>query len=129
MKRVIENGITHFNNQECSMENISLDIILPVYNEADQIEVIIKKYDQIFKKKLGNSFRIIVCEDGSVDGTKDILVKLPIILNTSIKRKGYSKAIMDGLKLTQASLVALSDSDGQIDPEDLLKLYSYLILK
>ena len=78
---------------------VELDVVLPVYNEADSIKDVISSW----AKGLGMHarFRLIVCEDGSTDGTAHILktltAKYPITLNQKAYRRGYGRATLDGI--------------------------------
>jgi glycosyltransferase involved in cell wall biosynthesis len=64
----------------------------------------------------------IVCEDGSRDNSKQVLrdlaQQLPIRLNLSDARKGYSKAMREGMDMLEADFLLCLDSDGQCDPRD-----------
>ena len=71
---------------------MKLSIVILVWNEADVIEEVVKDYySKIICKSPGSE--LIVAEDGSDDGTKEILTKLatelPIKLIMGEKRKGY----------------------------------------
>jgi len=107
------------------MKNCKLDIIFPVYNEKKSIERVLKEWH----KSLFKSFdaRFIICEDGSTDGTCELLLKLkkqyPIILNQKKIRRGYAGAVIDGLKNASSEYVLCVDSDGQCDPKDFLKFW------
>ena len=97
-----------------------LEILLPVYNEAGSIEGTIREiYDALSERV---SPRFIVCEDGSTDETKPLLLNLsrafPIKLIMSDERKGYSRAVIDGMKSLTADYLLVLDSDGQCDPHD-----------
>ncbi len=69
-----------------------------------------------------SSIHFIVCEDGSTDDTVQVIERaaqtLPIELISSPQRKGYSRAVIDGLMAAKAPVVAFIDSDGQCDPRD-----------
>lgn len=102
-----------------------LEILLPVHNEGDTIEsTLLEIYNEIFHVI---PFQFIICEDGSVDKTKEVihnlLSKLPIKLLTSEKRKGYSSAIKDGMKSLNSPFLLCLNSDGQIDPRDFWKFW------
>ena len=76
-----------------------LEILLPVHNEADSIRATVQEiYDQLSPQV---SLRFIICEDGSKDDTKNILRELaksiPMNLLLSDARKGYSRAVRDGM--------------------------------
>src|SRR5215470_12770478 len=101
------------------MGDLDLEVFLPVHNEAESIEATIREiYDEL-SKKLRVGF--IICEDGSKDNTKPILralaTQLPIRLNISEARRGYSRAVRDGMEMLQADYLLCLDSDGQCDPK------------
>lgn len=109
------------------MKQISLVIL--VYNEAEIIEKVINDfYKSVIMKIPGSEF--IVAEDGSTDGTKEILQKIsqkiPIRLVSGEERKGYTRAMRDAFGLPRNDIVFLSDSDAQHDPGDFWKLLDKL---
>lgn len=101
--------------------------LFPVYNESETIETVISE----FYSEVGSKIpaKIIVVEDGSNDGTKDVLKKLsekiPMTLIMGKQRRGYSKAIIKGLKNVDTRYVFLTDSDGQHFAKDFWALYEY----
>src|SRR5215831_19036628 len=105
-----------------------VDVVLPAHNEGGSIGKTITEFFDIVSKKDGRRIRFVVCEDGSTDDTVPVLKKLsetlPLHLISDPVRKGYSRAVIDGLRATTAPLVAFIDSDGQCDPEDFKRLYA-----
>lgn len=103
----------------------NLSIIIPVYNEAEIIENVIRGFYEKVIKKIHNT-KFIIAEDGSTDGSKEILNKLkkkiPFVLISTKEKKGYTKAFKDALSIAKTGLVFFSDSDGQHDPADIFKL-------
>lgn len=102
------------------MTTPELEVLLPVHNEADSIQATIQEiYDQISPQVL---MRFIICEDGSIDDTKNILralaASIPMNLLLSDARKGYSRAVRDGMLALEAPYLLCLDSDGQCDPKD-----------
>ncbi len=97
-----------------------VEILLPVHNEAESIEATVREIYHELTPSLNVGF--IVCEDGSKDNTKEILRKLaqqlPLRLNLSDTRKGYSRAVRDGMHMLQSEYLLCLDSDGQCDPKD-----------
>jgi glycosyltransferase involved in cell wall biosynthesis len=104
-----------------------IEVVLPAHNEGDVIEQVLREFHEVNASK-GISVRFVVCEDGSTDNTveviKSLAEELPIELLTSPERKGYARAVVDGLRATTAAIVGFTDSDGQCDPEDLEHLLS-----
>jgi len=107
----------------------SVSIILPVHNEKDAIEEVIRSIHKNVYSKLDDA-EFIVVEDGSTDGTKELLQKLsnefPIKLFTSNERKGYSRAVRDALCLATKEIVFFLDSDGQHKDSDFWKLLLFI---
>jgi glycosyltransferase involved in cell wall biosynthesis len=105
---------------------VDLEVVLPVHNEAERIEATI---DEIFRviSPIAKT-AMIVSEDGSSDGTPEILERLagrhPMKLISGTPRKGYSKAVLDGVRLAEAPYVLCLDSDGQCDPADFAKFWA-----
>ena len=103
----------------------SLSVVIPVYNEAEVTEDVILGFYKHVINKYKDSV-LIVAEDGSTDGTKEILKKLkkkiPMRLVMGDERKGYLRAVKDALMLADSDLVFFSDSDNTHDPRDFWKL-------
>jgi len=104
---------------------MKLQILMPVYNEATSIKDTINEIFETLKGKI--EFEFIISEDGSSDGTKEILAELkqkyPMTLISEPGRKYYSKAVIDGIKKANADYLLIKDSDGQCDPNDILNFW------
>jgi dolichol-phosphate mannosyltransferase len=102
-----------------------LDVIMPVHNEADIIRNVILNYYNEIATKLPS--RLIIAEDGSNDGTSDILMSLkniiPIVLFSDPCRKGYAKGVGDALRKCSSEWIFFSDSDGQYYSADFWQLW------
>lgn len=105
-------------------------LIMPVYNEADSIEATTNEiYHKILERT--EQVELHIFEDGSNDGTKEILRKLQRIypsikVFTSNDRKGYPKAMRDAflsIDSKEYPYVISIDSDGQYDPDDFFKIW------
>lgn len=100
-------------------------ILLPAHNEAACLEPVLRSfYDEISKRLKAE---IVVVEDGSTDGTKDILRRLakelPLLADMADHRRGYSPAIVTGARHASGKYVLFVDSDGQHFPEDFWRLW------
>lgn len=97
-----------------------------VYNEAEILEKVIREYYENIISKLDNA-EFIVAEDGSTDGSKEILARLtqelPLRLVSGDKRKGYVKAYRDSIALPEKEYIFFTDSSGKHDPADFWKLF------
>ncbi len=105
---------------------IELEVLLPVHNEAQTIEGTIREIYEELSPKV--RMRFIVCEDGSSDASKEILTRLsrsiPMNLGLSDARKGYSRAVRDGMQAMLAPYLLCLDSDGQCDPRDFWNFWT-----
>lgn len=96
---------------------MNLSVIIPVYNEVKNIEEIIKR---VKARRLASE--IIVVDDGSQDGTRDILKKLDgkgkvrVILHE--KNQGKGAAVVTGLKAATGDILLIQDADLEYDPRD-----------
>jgi dolichol-phosphate mannosyltransferase len=102
-----------------------LEILLPVHNEGESIEATIRNIYEELSPTAGLGF--IICEDGSKDNSKEVLTRLaqelPMRLNLSDARKGYSLAVREGMAIVEADYLLCLDSDGQCDPKDFINFW------
>tara|TARA_B100000795_G_scaffold264016_1_gene243921 strand:+ start:1470 stop:2192 length:723 start_codon:yes stop_codon:yes gene_type:complete len=103
-------------------------VIIPTYNEKENIEVIIKA---TFKQK--KAFHILVVDDNSPDGTSKIVEKLisefpnRLFLEKRIGKSGLGTAYIHGFKWAIAKkydYIIEMDADFSHDPKDLIRLYN-----
>ena len=99
-----------------------LSIIIPAYNEKETIKKIL---DLIEKVNLeGVEKEIVIVDDGSTDGTKEILTGLKerykIIFQE--KNQGKGAAITRGLKEASGDIYLIQDADLEYEPEEYPKL-------
>jgi dolichol-phosphate mannosyltransferase len=103
-----------------------VEILLPVHNEAESIEATLREIFDELSAQVSVGF--LICEDGSKDRTRDILTglaqELPLRLNLSAARKGYSRAVREGMQMLHADYLLCLDSDGQCDPRDFWSFWS-----
>jgi glycosyltransferase involved in cell wall biosynthesis len=108
------------------MNKILVNIISPVHNEGESIrKTLIEFYDAY--KDSNFEINFIISEDGSTDNSLSEIDYVKKIHNLNIIsdpiRKGYSKAVIDGLQKVEHNVVSFIDSDGQCDPADFERLY------
>jgi dolichol-phosphate mannosyltransferase len=103
-----------------------IDVVVPAHNEGASIGSTLRDFHRTVAVDGGISIRFIVCEDGSTDDTVEVLKKvseeIPLKLISDPVRKGYSRAVIDGMRATDSEWVASIDSDGQCDPSDFARL-------
>lgn len=106
---------------------MKLSIIIPVFNEKNTIKQILEKVESV---DLGNMEKeIIIVDDGSTDGTKEILSNLQknykIIYHN--KNMGKGAAIRSGIKEATGDIITIQDADLEYDPNDYKKLVQPII--
>ncbi len=113
-----------------SLYRYSLSVILPAYNEAENIQSTIASVLSVLPP-LVSDFEIIVVNDGSKDKTG--VVAATIASSTrGIKvihhpvNKGYGAALATGFRAASKEFCFYMDSDGQFDIRDLSKLLPML---
>ena len=104
----------------------NISVIIPTYNESGTIRTLIESLE---KQNNDNQIRIIVIDDGSADGTIDMINELSkrhgnINLIERGRKLGFGTAIRDGLKAAlnlepPPDLIATMDADLSHDPRDL----------
>lgn len=102
--------------------NMKLSIIMPIYNEKNTIKEIINKVKKVKLKK-----EIIVVDDCSKDGTRDILKKIKgIKLILHKQNNGKGTAIRTGLKYVTGDVVVIQDGDLEVDPREFIKMMEFI---
>ena len=103
-------------------------IIIPTYNEKENIEKIIRKVFSLEK-----DFQVLVIEDGSPDGTSNIVKKLQKEFTTNLHieersgKLGLGTAYIHGFKWAlkrNYQFIFEMDADFSHNPEDLIRLYN-----
>jgi len=126
-----ENNITRdstlsiYGNENNSDKTLDLSIVIPVYNEENNIAVLYSKLKEE-AEKLNRSYEIVFVNDGSIDGTESELKKLkekdPNI-RCIFFRKNFQKAAAysAGFRYSCGEIIITMDGDLQDDPAEMIK--------
>ncbi len=101
-----------------------LSVIVPVFNERNTVVEVLRRMRAV-ELPDGIDREIIVVDDGSTDGTRDVLNQLSdstvrIILHDHNRGKGA--AVRTGIEVASGDYVLIQDADLEYDPEDWPKL-------
>jgi glycosyltransferase involved in cell wall biosynthesis len=100
------------------MENkYCFTIIMPVYNEAKSILQDIEKIN-----KLPGNYEVIVVDDGSTDGTSELIEKTEVKVISHINNIGYGAAIKTGIKQAAYDTIVITDADGSYPNERIIEM-------
>lgn len=109
----------------------SISVIIPCYNEAENIPLLVEGIDRVFKEGVKGDYECILVDDGSNDSTPEVIELLkssyPCIVPIRLKKNsGQSYALYKGLKFARGEYIIILDGDLQNDPNDIPKLLDKL---
>ncbi len=105
-----------------------LTVVVPIYNEKNTLEEIIRRIDST-----GLVSQTILVDDGSTDGTREILQKIDSEGRSDLKivmherNKGKGAAVRTGLAHVACDIVLVQDADLEYDPTDYPMLLGPLL--
>ncbi len=100
---------------------MKLSVIIPVYNEVESIKIILKRVQDTNLVS-----EILIVDDGSKDGTRDVLKTLDgkdgvrVILHE--KNQGKGAAVRTGMNAATGEILLIQDADLEYDPRDYPEL-------
>jgi len=105
----------------------SLSVLIPIFNERATIERLLNEVIQV---KTGLTVEVLACDDGSTDGTREILAKLAlpgvkvIFMDENVGRGGVIKHL---LKIATGDVIVHQDADLEYDPQDYIPMLEPLV--
>lgn len=101
-----------------SQQHLILSVVIPVYNEASGLKTFHESLVAVLRKLTNASYEIIYCDDGSTDGSKDILQIIAADDNTVktivfSRNFGKESALSAGITQATGQAIITLDADGQ----------------
>ena len=106
-----------------------LSVIVPVYNERNTVVEVLRRMRAV-ELPDGIDREIIVVDDGSDDGTRDVLNQLrdsTVRILSHPGNRGKGAAVRTGIDVASGDYVLIQDADLEYDPEDWPKLIAPVI--
>jgi len=109
---------------------MDLSVIIPAYNEADNLAVLCQEINDVLRSFEGTS-EVLVVDDGSTDGTFALLERLhqedPSLRIIRLSRNfGQTAALAAGIAHARGEIIVTLDGDLQNDPADIPRLIAKL---
>ena len=109
---------------------IELSVVVPVYNEEENLPVLVPRLAEVMKETQ-KTFEMIFVDDGSTDGSPKILreteARFPFVRVVRLKEnRGLSTALLAGMRAVRGDIIVTLDADLQNDPADIPKLLAAL---
>ncbi|HXG30858.1 MAG TPA: polyprenol monophosphomannose synthase [Thermodesulfobacteriota bacterium] len=105
---------------------MDLTVVIPTYNEAENIPILLDKVFREFRKH-GLDGEVIVVDDDSPDGTWEIAQRLKSTYGNlevlhRINKRGLSSAVLDGFQTAKGRIIGVMDADLSHPPEKIAEL-------
>ena len=112
--------------EELPWDHVRLTVVIPVYNEVHTVEALLHRV-----REVPLNLEVIVVDDGSTDGTRDVLPKLEGTLIDRLvmheKNAGKGAALRTGFKHATGDVVVVQDADMEYDPHELPMLLAPIL--
>lgn len=105
---------------------VGLSLVIPVFNEEAVVDATVDQLHKILRQAQYD-YEIILVNDGSTDGTGEILrSRQDIRLIEHSRNRGYGAALKTGIRQAQYPLVAITDADGTYPNHRIPELVTWM---
>lgn len=109
-----------------------VSIVMPCYNEASIVEYTVRRLVMAFRER-GWRLELVTVDNGSTDATGTILARLhaemPEVAPHRVEQnQGYGFGVISGLPRCTADWVGIIPADGQVDAEDVVRLFEAAVV-
>ena len=106
-------------------DNISLSIIIPMYNVAPYIGICL---DSIRRMGLDEAvYEVIVIDDGSTDGGSEVVARYPEVHYVRQENQGLSATRNRGIGMARGKYIWFVDSDDEVGPDSILPILDFAL--
>jgi glycosyltransferase involved in cell wall biosynthesis len=118
-------------NERPSSVEPEVSFVVPCYNEEAIVAYTLKRLDSAFRRA-GYTLELIAVDNGSTDRTGEIIQELAAQYPSIVPHKvdvnqGYGHGVISGIGRSRAPWVGIIPADGQVDAEDVVKLYEAVV--
>lgn len=113
--------VAHPYRDQTGNDSSQVSIIIPAYNEEATLAAVVERIESVDTTPYHKE--IIICDDGSVDGTAAVLARLgqqnpDVRAYVSPINLGKGAAVRMGMKLASGDILLIQDADLELDPGD-----------
>ena len=107
---------------------MKLTVVVPCYNEAENIPLILNRFNEVIGKR---NIEVILVNNGSTDCSAEVIKELVPEYHFARTvcvpvNQGYGYGIIQGLKVADGDYIGWTHADMQTDPADIVKAYQII---